>query len=190
MGSRFPVLQTILLFSTLAAAAAARPELSNDLVRKSCLNASYPEICYRTLSSYGGSAMKTPRDLAQAALQVSLGRAAKAAEFVRSVRGESGRERAALRDCVQEMGDAVEELRRSVAELKHLRKGAEFEWQMSNVETWVSAALTNEDTCLDGFKEVSAAVRSDVRRKIRNMAKVTSNALYLVNQLGSSPNKQ
>ncbi|CAF2380530.1 unnamed protein product [Brassica napus] len=24
-------------------------------------------------------------------------------------------------------------------------------WKMSNVQTWVSAALTDETTCLDGF---------------------------------------
>lgn len=54
---------------------------------------------------------------------------------------------------------------------------------MSNAETWVSAALTNEDTCLDGFEGVESKVKSDVKRKIRNMARVTSNALYMINRL-------
>ncbi|KAH9314044.1 hypothetical protein KI387_022671, partial [Taxus chinensis] len=41
----------------------------------------------------------------------------------------------------------------SLAELKHLRPGT-FTFQMSNVQTWMSAALTNEDSCLNGFQGV------------------------------------
>nr|GME10681.1 21 kDa protein-like [Ipomoea batatas]GME16657.1 21 kDa protein-like [Ipomoea batatas] len=190
------LLQTLVLFSTLVAGKRQPPHhvssssSAGDLVRKSCVNASFPGICYRTLSEFsGGGAMRTPRDLAQAALGVSLHRAGKASVLLRRLKARSRREKAAVSDCLEQMGDTVDELSRSVAELKHLRRGIAFEWQMSNVETWVSAALTNEDTCLDGFKEVEVTVRSDVNRRIRNVARVTSNALYLVNQLDTSKHK-
>lgn len=77
----------------------------------------------------------------------------------------------------------MDELSKTLSELQHLRTGASYRWQMSNAETWVSAALTNEDTCLDGFRDVDGKVRSDVKRKITNVARVTSNALYLINRL-------
>ncbi|KAJ6993524.1 hypothetical protein NC653_016609 [Populus alba x Populus x berolinensis] len=57
---------------------------------------------------------------------------------------------------------------------------------MSNAQTWVSAALTNEDTCLDGFHEVESKAKDDVKRKITNVARVTSNALYMINRLDES----
>lgn len=60
---------------------------------------------------------------------------------------------------------------------------------MSNVQTWVSAALTNEDTCVDGFQDVDGKVKSDVKRRITNVAKVTSNALCMINQLDESRGK-
>lgn len=101
----------------------------------------------------------------------------------------SKREKGALSDCIEQMGDSMEELSKSLSELKHLRRGNAFKWQMSNLETWVSAALTNEDTCLDGFKEIDGKIRSDVKRKITNVARVTSNALYLINRLDDSRNK-
>nr|GLL23350.1 21 kDa protein [Ipomoea trifida] len=189
------LLQTLILFHTLVAGAKHPRHVSSsssagDLVRKSCVNASFPGICYRTLSEYAGAgAMRTPRDLAQAALGVSLHRAGKASLLLRRLKARSRREKAAVSDCLEQMGDTVDELSRSVAELKHLRRGIAFQWQMSNVETWVSAALTNEDTCLDGFKEVEVTVRSDVNRRIRNVARVTSNALYLINQLDTSRHK-
>lgn len=184
------LLQALFLFCTFVAG--KRPlhvstsSPARDLVRKSCVNASYPGICYRTLSGYSGAAMRSPRDLAQAAVCVSLHRAGKVSVVLGRLKARSRREKAAVSDCLEQMGDTMDELSRSVAELKHLRKGIEFEWQMSNVETWVSAALTNEDTCLDGFKEVAVTVRSDVKRRIQNVARVTSNALYLINQLDTS----
>ncbi|KAL2503364.1 Plant invertase/pectin methylesterase inhibitor superfamily protein [Forsythia ovata] len=159
----------------------------HDLVRTSCVHASYPNICLRTLSSYSGPA-NTPRDLAQAAVKVSLSRARRASDFVSQLRSHSKREEGALNDCVEQMGDSMEELSKTLEELHHLRSG-EFPWQMSNAETWVSAALTNEDTCLDGFKEIDGKIRSDVKKKITNLARITSNALYLINLLDESRGK-
>ncbi|KAJ4827706.1 hypothetical protein Tsubulata_029797, partial [Turnera subulata] len=170
----------ILLFTTListspysAAADKKQHDEPQDLVRSSCIHASYPSLCLRTLSTYSGSAINTPRDLAQAAVKVSLGRARKVSAYLATLSGEmkTKRERAALSDCVEQISDSVDQLGKTLNELKHL-KGETFQWQMSNAETWVSAALTNEDTCLDGFHEVGSSVKGDVRRKITNVARV------------------
>lgn len=93
--------------------------------------------------------------------------------------------RAALADCIECFGDAVEELHSSLRELQRLENGT-FEYQMGNVETWVSAALTNEDTCLDGFGGYKGKVVGEVRAKVLNATYFTSNALALVNNLASS----
>ncbi|KAK4565045.1 hypothetical protein RGQ29_006911 [Quercus rubra] len=126
--------QLIVFFAYFASAPTNAAPQTQDLVRSSCEHASYPNICIRTLSSYTGPA-KTPKDLAQAAVKVSL-----------------KRQRGALSDCVGQISESVEELRQTLSELKHLRVES-FRWQMSNAETWVSAALTYEGTCLDGFQE-------------------------------------
>ncbi|GMI83906.1 hypothetical protein like AT5G20740 [Hibiscus trionum] len=172
----------------LLSTAASKRGAPQDLVRSSCVHASYPGLCLRTLSSYSGPA-NTPRDLAQAAVKVSLSRARKVSTYLTSagetVKGKSKRERAALGDCVEQVADSVEELSKTLGELKRLR-GETFEFQMSNAETWVSGALTNEDTCLDGFEGVDGKVKSDVKKMIMNVAKVTSNALYMINRLDES----
>ncbi|MCD7456981.1 hypothetical protein HAX54_033795 [Datura stramonium] len=154
---------------------------TNNLVYTSCSNASYPKICIRTLSSF--STINTPKDLAKASLNVSISRANKASKFLKNLKVKSKREQGALIDCIEQIGDSIYELKRALFELKHLHKGIGFRSQMSNLETWVSASLTNDDTCLDGFKEIDGKVRYDVKRKIANVAKVTSNALYLINLL-------
>ncbi|KAM7275834.1 hypothetical protein ACFE04_017700 [Oxalis oulophora] len=189
----------ILSPSAAVAVASRRPIHSDepqDLIHTSCIHASYPTICLRTLSSYSTS-VSTPRDVAQVAVRVSLRRAQKVSDYLATIAPAKGkRERAALSDCVEQISETVDELSRTLGELRHLngnRGGESFRWQMSNAETWVSAALTNEDSCLDGFEDLeiggvgssssSKKVKSDVKRKIGNVARVTSNALYLINKL-------
>ncbi|PIN20063.1 Pectinesterase [Handroanthus impetiginosus] len=176
----------ILLLSPMLSTSHSANAAKQDLVRQSCVHATYPKVCLRTLSSYGGAA-RTTRDLAQVAVRVSLAHVREVSDFLSQLKGSGRREQGALNDCVAQMGDTVEELRKTLTALQHLQRGADFRWQMSNAETWVSAALTNEDTCLDGFKEINGKVRSDVRRKITNVARITSNALYLINLLDEKP---
>jgi pectinesterase inhibitor-like protein len=66
--------------------------------------------------------------------------------------------------------------------------GSNFSMVMNDVETWVSAALTDDDTCLDGFSEelMNKKVTAIVKRHIRRIARLTSNALALVNRYAST----
>ncbi|XXG40703.1 hypothetical protein AAC387_Pa01g1353 [Persea americana] len=183
-----------LFFSLLALSSEARnataekPDTtSNKLVQNSCRHAQYPTLCIHTLSSVACSA-KTPHDVALAAVSVSLHRANNVSAFASSLVGlrtGNKKERSALNDCIEQLSDSADQLARTVSELRHLRS-VTFEGQMNNAETWVSAALTNEDTCLDGFHGVDGAVKKAVRKKIVNVARVTSNALYLINRLAST----
>ena len=91
---------------------------------------------------------------------------------------------------MDEISDTVNRLSNSIEELKKSgqSKGqADFVWHMSNVETWVSAALTDENTCMDGFSEknTNGRVKNSIRSRILNVAQVTSNALALVTRFAS-----
>ncbi|XP_021804877.1 pectinesterase inhibitor 3 [Prunus avium] len=180
----------LLLLHSLPYSAAARkhnPTNSSHLVRSSCSHASYPNLCIHSLSTYTGPA-NTPRDLAQAAVTVSLSRAHRVSSYLAQLsHSDQGtkRERSALSACIDLMSESLDELTRTLDELKHLHPET-FRFQMSNAKTWVSAALTDDDTCLDGFAELDVKVKADMKRKITNAARVTSNALYLINRLDES----
>ncbi|KAI3782737.1 hypothetical protein L2E82_12792 [Cichorium intybus] len=180
MATSFVLFLIVLILSVVTTVV---PSPSPDLVRSSCLHATFPKVCVNSLTLYKGPAT-TPRELAQAAIKVSISRASKASDYLSSLQQKEAnkREIGAVKDCASQIADSVDDLRKTLGELKQLRRGT-FRWQMSNAETWVSAALTNEDTCLDGFKEIEGRVRSDVKKKVTNVAKVTSNALYLINRL-------
>ncbi|XP_028782748.1 pectinesterase inhibitor 3 [Neltuma alba] len=166
--------------------AASPPPPSSDLLRSSCVHARYPHLCLRTLSSYARPSI-TPNDLAQAALSVSLLHARHLSRFLHShlpslCERSRRRRRVALRDCAEQLSDSVDQLSRSLEELKHLRKST-FELQMSNAQTWVSAAMTDDDTCLDGLSPVHDPVVGRIKRKISRVSRITSNALYMINRL-------
>ncbi|KAJ6705724.1 PECTINESTERASE INHIBITOR 9 [Salix purpurea] len=163
-----------------------------DFIKASCKATRYPELCVECLSGYAGVIQRDERRLAHSALSVSLARASSAAAFatkLTKVRGIKPREYQAAKDCIENMGDSVDRLSQSVRELGHTGRavGRDFLWHMSNVQTWVSAALTDESTCLDGFAGhlMDGNVKAAIKRRITNVAQVTSNALALVNRFAS-----
>lgn len=90
-------------------------------------------------------------------------------------------EKAALIECVEEVGDAVYELRKSLKELNHTRKGRpSFGLRINDVQTWVSAALTDDDTCMDDFT-TQGKVKILVRRMVLTVAHLSSIALSFIN---------
>ncbi|KAJ9539734.1 hypothetical protein OSB04_026240 [Centaurea solstitialis] len=50
------------------------------------------------------------------------------------------------------MSDSVDEMKKSMVAMRDL-DGPDFKERMGDVKTWLSAALTDEDTCMDGFEE-------------------------------------
>jgi len=61
-------------------------------------------------------------------------------------------------------------------------------FEISNVQTWMSAGITNQDTCVDGFRDEAdvgggggGEVERDVSGKVGEVMKLISNALALVN---------
>uniref|UniRef100_A0A0E0LFJ6 Pectinesterase inhibitor domain-containing protein n=1 Tax=Oryza punctata TaxID=4537 RepID=A0A0E0LFJ6_ORYPU len=192
-------LATALLLAFAAVAATALPAnggpaAASDFIRKSCRATQYPAVCVQSLASYGGTPPPhSPRELARAALSVSVDKARSASTYVGRICGPGGRGGAGagpVRDCLENMADSVGHLRDAAQELggNMGRAGSPgFKWHLSNVQTWCSAALTDENTCLDGLSRgVDAATRSAIRGKIVEVAQVTSNALALVNRVAPS----
>ncbi|RLN11945.1 hypothetical protein C2845_PM09G23680 [Panicum miliaceum] len=202
-----PLLLLAAAATLLAALAAASPEngeaAASDFIRKSCRDTQYPSVCVQSLASYGGSPPpRSPRELARAALSVSADRARAASAYVGRLCGGSGasgakgkggaRAKGAVRDCLENLADSVGHLRDAALELGGAGMGgragsAAFKWHLSNVQTWCSAALTDENTCLDGLaaRGVDPGTRAAIRGRVVEVAQVTSNALALVNKVGA-----
>ncbi|KAF9617165.1 hypothetical protein IFM89_034316 [Coptis chinensis] len=185
-----PILLLSLLAFTSTVHSATVPKTSkpSSFIKSSCSVTRYPALCINSLASYASTIQQSPKQMAQAALAVSLQRARSAKTYVVQMsrsRGMKKREYLVVRDCMDNMGDTVDRLSQSISELGHMgRSNEDFVWHMSNVQTWVSAALTDENTCVDGFADraLDGQVKMAIRGRITNVARVTSNALALVNR--------
>lgn len=182
----------LLISSSLHLASAARPvaeTTSTEFIRTSCSATAYPVLCFSSLSSRASAIQQSPKLLAHAALSVSIDTArSTSADMVTISRGGkmTPREVGAMRDCMEELGDSVDRLSSSMTEMNQI-SGSNFGLMMSDIQTWVSAALTDEDTCMEGFagNSMNGGVKTTVRGKIVNVAHVTSNALALINSYAS-----
>ncbi|XVE74666.1 hypothetical protein DITRI_Ditri12bG0035500 [Diplodiscus trichospermus] len=162
---------------------------ARDFIRTSCSATLYPDLCYTFLSGYANTIQQDPARLARVAIGVSLSKARHLAVYVSNLSHEADygadqRASAALHDCFSNMGDAVDEIRGSLKQMRQLvAPGSEsFRFQMGNVQTWMSAALTDEDTCTDGFEDVAEGpMKTEVCERAEKVKKLTSNALALVN---------
>ncbi|XP_059625471.1 21 kDa protein-like [Cornus florida] len=83
-------------------------------------------------------------------------------------------------DCVELLSASVDQLRESLGEMNQIKE-PNFERMMSDIKTWVSAGLTDNDTCMDGFAEkaMDGNLKTAVRGRVLKIAQLTSNALAL-----------
>ncbi|KAK9287790.1 hypothetical protein L1049_016230 [Liquidambar formosana] len=181
-------------FTSVTITCSAKPHLKSsntEFIKTSCAETLYPELCYKTLKPYASLIHTSPMELANASLTISLKGAQSASNMVKNLSKQhnlSPKEASAIMDCVETMGDSVDDLQQSLVAMEGL-DGPDFAIKMSDIQTWVSAALTNEDTCMDGFsreKGMNRKIKVIIRRYIVKVSKLTSIALAFINRLSSA----
>ncbi|KAL8530966.1 hypothetical protein ACS0TY_007834 [Phlomoides rotata] len=166
----------------------------NDYVEEACSVTRYHDLCVRSLTPFANTAKDNPSIWARAGVSVTIREAKAVAQYLKTLtinhRKLGGRYANALSDCVDSFQTALDNLHMSLDVLRKLSATAtEFTSQVEDVTTWVSAALTDEDTCLDGFEEDRRAekrLRNLMISRVSNTSYLTSNALALVNKLATT----
>lgn len=186
------VLNLVLYMASIAESNVVKRSNPTDFIKSSCKSTRYPVVCVQCLIGYANSIRQNEQQLAITALKVSISWTRSCGSFVKKmakVKGIKPREYRAVQDCIENMDNSVDRLSQSVKELGLTGQAIseEFAWHMSNVQTWVSAAMTYQDTCLDGFAgpRMNGNLKSAIRDRVLSVSQVTSNALALVNGFAS-----
>ncbi|WJX81416.1 hypothetical protein P8452_64302 [Trifolium repens] len=126
-------------------------------IESSCQGTRYPDLCMRSLASFAKySTIDGPDHLAHIALSIAKNKSA----------------------------IALINLSQAIKELRRVNKGTIIDdkmlWHISNVETWVSTALTDASYCVQSFPGHRMSKRTaTIKSKAQNVAEVTSNGLAL-----------
>ena len=156
-------------------------------IKNACSVTQNQQLCFRTLWPFAIVAKNNSSKWARAGVAVTITDTKRILRLLLKTRNSSAvgkRERIALSDCRELYVDSLGNLYQSLSVLRKL-DADQFQQQMSDLATWLSAALTDEDTCLDGFEETmskSSTVRM-IKRKATRCMHLCSNALALTNKL-------
>lgn len=93
------------------------------------------------------------------------------------------RVRSAYDDCLELLGDSVDALAKSlfsVAPASGSVNGNNYKaGSTQDVMTWLSGALTNQDTCAEGFSDVRGGVKDQMAEKMKDLSELVSNCLSI-----------
>ncbi|GJU53342.1 pectinesterase inhibitor 9-like protein [Tanacetum coccineum] len=154
-----------------------------------CRSAMYPDLCVKTLLPYvDKTGVLSPQRLAQISLATCLSKARVTRTYVDNVvkkLNETGNivEYQALDECMHHIDNGVDQIMQSFKELQQMGKDGDehFVWHESNVQSWVSAALTDITTCVDGIVGDGLGRREKAMIKARflNVKQLASNSLMM-----------
>lgn len=175
-----------------ASAAASSLSISKTFIKTSCNKATYPKLCYTSLSPYAPIIGTNLKKLTKVAITITLKTAQNTSSSISKILNQKGlnkTELAIVRACVENVKDSVYEVTLSLKAFAKLKwDGKSFDKRsMENIKTWMSAAITDEDTCIDGFegRSVKTSVKRFIRKCILKLDMVTSNALALIDMVGN-----
>ncbi|KAI3800451.1 hypothetical protein L1987_28542 [Smallanthus sonchifolius] len=154
-----------------------------------CRSALYSDLCVQTLLTYvSKTGLPSPQLLAQISLASCLSKARFTKTYLNLVAKKLNETKnfgnnQAIEDCVHQINDGVNQITQSFKELQKIGKDGDknFMWHETNVQTWVSAALTDATTCIDGILGDAISKREQIMIKARllNVKQLASNSLAM-----------
>ncbi|XP_062022846.1 pectinesterase inhibitor 6-like [Rosa rugosa] len=180
------IFSAFLIIPTLLAAVNG----DHSYVEDACSVTRYRDLCIHSLASFSSTAKNSPSRWARAGVSVTLGETKNVARYLVYLKKHSNRMKGkagvALSDCIEVFENAIDELHKSLGVLRKLSRTT-FATQMGDLNTWLSAALTDGDTCLDGFEEVQRGKQiKSLQNRVLRATRFTSNALALANKLAAT----
>ena len=86
----------------------------------------------------------------------------------------------ALEDCTQLFDLTLDELSKSLSNVT----ANSLKWRQAvDIQTWLSAALTNQATCIQSLQEASGSLQNILTKNVLNMSRVVSNSLALTKNI-------
>ncbi|BAT82019.1 Pectinesterase inhibitor [Vigna angularis] len=163
-------------------------------ISRTCSKTRFPALCINSLIDFPGSTTASEQDLVHISFNMTLRHVSRAffASSGLSFAATEPKVRAAYEDCLELLEESMEALSRSldsilspstISDSGGLRPGSDG--STDDVITWLSAALTNHDTCAEGFEDSSGSVKDQMVNNLKDLSELVSNCLAIFSASGS-----
>ncbi|KAG0503815.1 hypothetical protein HPP92_003887 [Vanilla planifolia] len=158
----------------------ASPVSLSSSIKAVCSVTRYPDSCFTSLStaaSNSSSISNDPSSLFNLSLAVASRSVSQLSSFLSTFQIPSSDKRlqAAVRDCKELFDEAVDRFTESSSTLE----SGKIEDRIGDLRTWLSAAVTDQETCLDGFESTTGGFREKLEAAMVNSSQFTSNCLAI-----------
>ncbi|XP_027356628.1 putative pectinesterase/pectinesterase inhibitor 24 [Abrus precatorius] len=162
---------------------ASAQALSNS-VKAICDVTLYKDACYSSLGSLAHSGQVQPEKLFLLSIEVALSEVARAVQYFSDKGVFNGlnvdnRTKQSFQNCKELLGLAIDHLNSTLSS----GENSSLLDVLDDLKTWLSAAGTYQQTCIDGFEEAEAALKTSVANNLKNSTEFTSNTLAIVTWL-------
>lgn len=151
-----------------------------------CQPTEFQKRCVESLESATGNNATDPKKLIGFAFKIAKQHVEKAAKTSTAIAElqKDPRAKKALQGCKDLMYDAVDDFERSFQALEKvgIKKIGKA---MDDLKTWLSATITYQETCLDGFQNTTGNAGEIMKKALKTSIELSVNAIAMVNKLSS-----
>ncbi|XP_008800482.2 pectinesterase-like [Phoenix dactylifera] len=165
--------------------------VSHAILRSSCLSARYPDLCYSAVAANPAlvQTISKPKDVIHASINLTITAIQRSFRHVERLSASHAnlttRERTALHDCLEMFDESLDELRLTDADLRAYPAGKPLRRHALDLEILVSASMTNQESCSDGFsyEDVERRLRREILSGLTHVTHMCRNALAMIKNM-------
>ncbi|CAI0396652.1 unnamed protein product [Linum tenue] len=159
------------------------------VANSACDGTLYPELCVSTLLSFPDLTSKPLPTVIAATLNLTRkeirASSANCTRLQKSARVKSHLDQVAVADCLELLDDSFSEIESAAADLGG--NATSISKNYNEMRTLLSAAITNQYTCLDGFAYSKAKyLRDEIKTNLYNISRHVSNSLVLLKKVAGN----
>ncbi|XP_059625641.1 pectinesterase-like [Cornus florida] len=154
------------------------------IAHSACEGTLYPDLCVSTLSTFPDLHKKTLPQIISQVVNNTVGDVRASATNCTDIRKKlrlhlAPLDKRALDDCVDLFHYTISELNTAISDLSRKSPSTHYH----DLQTLLSAAMTNQYTCLDGFAYSEANVRDFIQDRLFNISRHVSNSLAMLKKI-------
>ncbi|KAG2246243.1 hypothetical protein Bca52824_085871 [Brassica carinata] len=162
---------------------------SHAVLRSACSSTLYPELCISAVATSGGVKLTSQKDVIEASLNLTTIAVEHnyftVKKLIKNRKGLTPREKTALHDCLETIDETLDELHETLEDLQMYPNKKTLREHAGDLKTLISSAITNQETCLDGFSHDDAdkKVRKVLLKGQVHVEHMCSNALAMIKNM-------